>query len=219
MTMDSLLDRSEVFDEAALAGFPETRVVLAVSDDKHELIAVACTLCIEHGHVLRSAFALHAPGSGSALLRLQYEALLRGAWLMFAATATQIEKLANALDVEAEQAAKNLPGYSEMLSAVLRAAPEGLAAPLAEFHRHSRHALNSFVHSGIHALHRTRNGYPTDLALNVIRFSNGLSHFGYRLLASLSGSQRRMDRVTRLYQDYSDCLPMNPTWVTERSST
>jgi hypothetical protein len=211
MTINSLLERSAIFEEATLACFPATGVVLAVSDNNHELVAAACTLCIEHGHVLRSAFALDAPSSGSALLRLQYEALLRGAWLMFAATATQIEKLASALDVEAEQGAKNLPGYSEMLNAVLRAAPEGLTAPLAEFNQYSRHALNSFVHSGIHALHRTRHGYPKEMALTVVRLSNGLSHFGYRLLASLSGSQRRMDRVTRLYLDFSDCLPMKPT--------
>jgi hypothetical protein len=211
MTMNSLLERSASFDEAALACFPATGVVLAVSDNKHELVTAACALCIEHSHVLRSAFALDAPSSGSALLRLQYEALLRAAWLMFAATATQIEKLASVLDVEAEQGAKNLPGYSEMLNTVLKAAPEGLTAPLAEFNQYSRHALNSFVHSGIHALHRTRHGYPTEIALTVVRFSNGLSHLGYRLLASLSGSQRRLDRVTRLYLDYPDCLPTKPT--------
>lgn len=211
MTMDALLERSAMFNEAALACFPATGVVLAVSDNKHELVAAACTLCIEHGDVLRSAFALEAPSSGSALLRMQYEALLRGAWLMFASTATQVEKLAIALDVEAEEGAKNLPGSSEMLSAVLKAAPEGLTGPLAEFNQYSRHALNSFVHSGIHALHRTRHGYPAAMALTVVQFSNGLSHIGYRLLANLSGSQRRMDRVTRLYLDFSDCLPMKPT--------
>ena len=209
--MDALLQRSAIFEETALACFPAPGVVLAVSDNKHELIAAACALCIEHGRVLRSAFGLNAPNSGSALLRLQYEALLQGAWLMFAATATEVGKLATALDLEAEHAAKNLPGYSEMLSAVLKAAPEGLTAPLAEFNRYSRHALNSFVHSGIHALHRTRHGYPAEMTLTVIRFSNGLSHFGYRLLASLSGDQRRMDRVTRLYLNFLDCLPMKPT--------
>lgn len=208
MPMESLLDRSARLEDAIRACFPATGAVLAVSSVKNELVAAACSLCIEHGHVLRSAFSLLAPSSGSALLRLQYEALLRAAWLMFAATATQVEKLGNVLDVEAEQAAKNLPGYSEMLKGVLTAAPEALAAPLAEFNQYSRHALNSFVHSGIHALSRTRHGYPTEMALNVVRFSNGLSHFGYRLLANLSGSQRRMDRVARLYLDYSDCLPV-----------
>ena len=97
----------------------------------------------------------------------------------------------------------------EMLEAVVKKAPQGLSEPIAEFNRYSRHALNSFVHSGIHPLRRVREGYPVQMAATVVRFSNGLMHFAYRLLASLSGSQRRMDCVTRLYLDFTDCLPMS----------
>lgn len=50
--------------------------------------------------------------------------------------------------------------------------------------------------------------YPIDLALTVVRFSNAILHFGYRLLATLTGSQRRMDRVTRIYVDFRDCVPI-----------
>jgi hypothetical protein len=46
------------------------------------------------------------------------------------------------------------------------------------------------------------------MAATLVRFSNGLAHFAYRMLASLSGSQRRMDRVTRLYLSFMDCVPM-----------
>jgi hypothetical protein len=206
--LDTLLERSEAFEEAILACFPEAGFVLAVSDQQHELVATACTLCIEHASVLRAAFAVTAPNSGSAVLRLQYEALLRAVWLLYAATPGHIGKLACTLDLEAEQAAKNLPGYMEMLDAVVKKAPQGLAAPIAEFNQYSRHALNSFVHSGIHPLRRAREGFPLEMAATVVRFSNGLMHFAYRMLTSLSGSQRRMDRVTHLYNDFTDCVPM-----------
>jgi hypothetical protein len=33
-------------------------------------------------------------------------------------------------------------------------------------------------------------------------------HFAYRMLASLTGAQRRMDKVTHVYLDFKDCLPM-----------
>jgi hypothetical protein len=210
ISMGPLLDRSEALEQALLASFPKSTVLLAVSSTKHELAAAACKLCIEHAHVLRAAFAVGAPSSGTALLRLQYEALLRGAWLIFAATPEQVGTLTTALDLEAEQAAKKLPGYLDMLNALLKAAPEGLTAPLAEFNQYSRHALNSFVHSGIHPLHRTRQGYPMEMSLIVVRFSNALLHFGYRLLATLSGSQRRIDRVTRTHMEFSDCFPRKP---------
>jgi hypothetical protein len=124
------------------------------------------------------------------------------------ASDNQVDKLSRTLDLEAEQAAKNLPGYLEMLETVLNRAPPGLSAPLAEFNQYSRHALNSFVHSGIHPLRRARDGFPVVMAATLVRFSNGLAHFAYRMLANLSGSQRRMDRVTHLYVDFKDCVPM-----------
>jgi hypothetical protein len=95
-----------------------------------------------------------------------------------------------------------------MLDAVAKTAPVGLSAPLAQFNQYSRHASNFFVHSGIHPLHRARNGYPAAMEATVVRFSTGLMHFAYRVLSSLSGSQRRMDRVRSLYQDFEDCVPM-----------
>jgi hypothetical protein len=206
--IDTLLERSEEFEQAVQACFPESGLVLAIASQQHELVATACALSIEHAVVLRSAFAIAAPNSGAAVLRLQYEALLRAAWLLYAASPDQVAKLGTALDLEAEQAAKKLPGYLDMLNAVSRTAPVGLSAPLGEFNQYSRHALNSFVHSGIHPLHRARDGFPAPLGATLVRFSNGLMHFAYRLLASLSGSQRRMDRVTRLYREYKDCVPM-----------
>lgn len=204
-----LLLRSEEFESALLACFPQIGFVLADEAPKHELCATACTLSTEHAFVLRSAFAAIAPNTGAALLRLQYEALLRAAWLLYAASPSQVTKLAGVLDLETEQAAKNLPGYMEMLESVGKRAPEGLAAPLAEFNQYSRHALNSFVHSGIHPLRRAQEGFPLELAHRLITMSNGLVHFAYRMLAFLSGSQRRMDKVTHIYRMFDDCLPVN----------
>lgn len=203
-----LLERSESFEEAIVTHFPETGYVLAVADRKHELVATACSLCIEHASVLRAAFTVGAPNSGAAVLRLQYEALLRAVWLLYAASPAHIDKLDRVLDLAAEQAAKNLPGYMDMLKAVVKKAPEGLAAPIAEFNHYTRHALNSFVHSGIHPLRRAREGFSLEMASTIVRFSNGLMHFAYRMLASLSGSQRRMDRVTSVYLSFLECVPV-----------
>ncbi len=50
--------------------------------------------------------------------------------------------------------------------------------------------------------------YPLEMAATMVRFSNGLMHFAYRMLASLSGSQRQVDRVTHLYLQFTDCVPM-----------
>lgn len=216
---NTLLERSETFEEAITACFPEVGFVPAVSNQQHELAATACILCIEHASVFRAAFAIDAPNSGSAMLRLQFEALLRAAWLLYAATPEHINKLGRVLAVETEQAAKNLPGYMEMLDAVVKKAPQELSAPIAEFNHHSRHALNSFVHSGIHPLRRAREGYPLEMAVALLRSSNGLMHFAYRMLASLSGSERRMNRVTALYKEFTDSLPMAESVGTSNEAT
>lgn len=202
------LQRSDAFEEALQDCFPDEGLVLAMPSPQHELVASACAISIEHARVLRASFALDAPHAGTALLRLQFEALLRAAWLLFAASPTHIAKLSACLGQEAEQAAKNLPSYQEMLSEVEKRAPAGLTAPLVEFNQNTRHALNSFVHTGIHPLSRHRQGYPLEQALTLVKFSNAVMHFAYRLLASLTGRQPLMDAVTQKYHGFSDCLPI-----------
>ncbi len=101
---DTLLERSEAFEEAIVACFAQAGFALAVAVAQRELAATACALCVEHARVLRAAFAVAAPNSGSAVLRLQYEALLRAAWLLFAASPAHVEKLWRTLDPQAEQA-------------------------------------------------------------------------------------------------------------------
>ena len=76
-SLAALLVRSEEFEAAIQACFPEGGLDLAQAPKQHELVATACLLSIEHALVLRSAFAAAAPNSGAAILRLQYEALLR----------------------------------------------------------------------------------------------------------------------------------------------
>ncbi|PRD64312.1 DUF6988 family protein [Malikia granosa] len=203
-----LLERSDAFEEALQGCFPDEGLILAMPSSQHELVASACSISIEHARVLRASFSLDAPHSGTALLRLQFEALLRGAWLLFAATPSQIEKLSATLGQEAEQAAKNLPSYSVMLEEVVKRGPEGLTAPLVEFNQNTRHALNSFVHTGIHPLQRHQQGYPPELAQTLVKFSNAIMHLAYRILASLAGSQLLMNTVTRKFYGFADCLPV-----------
>lgn len=206
-----LLERSSEFEAALLAEFPEGGLVLTNQEPRHEVAAAAALIAIEHAGALRAAAQGGAMNSAAGLLRLQYEAVLRAAWLLFAASPGQVEKLTRHLDLETEQTAKNVPGYLDMLSAVEKAAPVGLAAPLVEFNQYSRHALNSFIHAGIHPLARARSGFPVALAEAVLKFSAGMMHFAYRLLAALTGSQERMNRVTRAYIAFQDCLPMAPS--------
>jgi hypothetical protein len=208
--MQRLFERSAEFEDALASCFPQDDIDRCYEDPRYEHCWTACMASLQHAHALRVAFMVGSPISGAALLRLQYEALLRGAWLCHAATPAQVEKLSQSLNLEAEKAAKNLPSLQDMLAAVEKKAPPGLAAPLIEFNVHHRHALNSFVHSGIHALHRTSGGFPLELALRLVAISNGLTHMAYRMLASLLSSQELVDKVSHAYRDFQDCLALSP---------
>ena len=208
MELNELLEASGHFDEQLVSMLDDGGFALSEGPPRIRTCAGAILLSLEHARMVRVAFGKASPNSGTALLRLQYEALLKGAWVLHAANELQVAKLASSLTPEAEQAAKNLPGAAEMLSALLAKAPPGLTAPLQEFQGSSLKARNSFGHGGIHPLSRLADGFPQALAGQVVKMSNGLLHMSYRMLASLSGSNSLMATITHAYRDHQACLPI-----------
>lgn len=206
--MRELLERSGALESTLLHALGGDDFMLAEGSARVLRSASACALSNEHAAVLRLAFAGAAPNTGSALLRLQFEALVRAAWLLHAATDEQVARAAAPLDLNAEQAAKNLPGATVMLAALATKAPVGLVQPLQQFSDVSWKALNSFVHAGLHPLHRLDGGFPVSLGQQLVRNSNGLLHMSYRMLASLSGRADLMDTITRLWPVFPDCFPL-----------
>ena len=176
----------------------------------------AAYLSLEHGAAVRILFGAGAPNAACALLRLQYEAALRGAWAVYAASNEKVDKLNRPLDLDSEQAAKNLDGPERMLDALKARAgfhPQlmGLVIPLDEIRENQWKAMNSFVHGGIHPLQRTE-AFPVELAAQVVRNSNGISHIACRLLVRLA---TQLDAASaaeteRAYFGFEDCVPMTP---------
>lgn len=205
--MKQLLEKSEAFEVMLIRQLG----LIELRHESEPLKATACMsaafLSIEHASMIRLAFSAGAANSAVVLIRVQYEALVRGAWLLYSATDLQVGKLSDSLSLESEQAAKNLPSVADMLKALETDAPAGLIAPLKIFQLVSRNALNSFVHCGIHALNRSSHGFPEALSVQLIRNSNGLMHMSYRLLANLTQSPEAMKRVFDTYRHFSDCLP------------
>jgi hypothetical protein len=202
-----LLDRSEEF-ELALAGILGAAWWAALpAKPRHRASVLAARLSSEHARSARILLLqAMAPPSGVALLRLQFEALLRASWVLYCASDDQVGKLTAELTEESEQAAKNLPGPLDMLTRVVERTPVGLHDPLTQFHRSSWRALNSYVHAGIHPLARAGGGFPDALAQRLVCLSNGLVHLAYRIQASFLG-QAHLDAVTRVWPDFLDALP------------
>ena len=207
-----LLERSEAFMEhlrSLLQRVPGLR------DDARALAGRrAAHLALEHGAAVRILFGAGAPNAACTLLRSQYEAALRGAWALYAASNEKIDKLNRPLDLDSEQATKNLDGPEKMLDALKARAGfnqqlMGLVIPLVEIRENQWKAMNSFVHGGIHPLQRT-DGFPVELAAQVVRNSNGISHIACRLLMRLA---IRLDAASvaeteSAYLGFEDCVPM-----------
>lgn len=93
---------------AQLVPYPEQRFDLALK---------SALLSAEHG---TAAFVLISAGlcaPGYTLLRTQFETLVRGIWLMYAADCTWIDKLSRPLNAETAETAKDALMLNKMLRA------------------------------------------------------------------------------------------------------
>lgn len=143
-------------------------------------------------------------------LRSQFEALIRSVWALHRATETQVERLTAALNQESQQASKNIPLAHEMLTE-LEKLPQlaNLIISLKEFKESSWLPLNSFVHSGIHAVHWTRNQASPKLLEQIFKASNGLSIIAFQSIGILTGRPGIQSEVLAATAAFSTCLPQH----------
>jgi len=170
-----------------------------------------CLVAMEHAAAMRALMSLRLPTSAVGLMRLQFEALTRAMWLLYAASDAAIDKLLAPLTQQSEQAAKNLPGASEMIEQIGKRVGQGAPAAAHQMLLHFKdvtwHGMNSFVHGGIHPLRRSADGFPVDLALQVLRSSNGLTTMTGMTMAVLTGDEAVAKPVSKIQPAFADCLP------------
>ncbi|MGE8058527.1 DUF6988 family protein [Pseudomonas sp. NPDC089547] len=174
---------------------------------RHELALTACGLAVEHALSLRCMVRIRCYTSAFSMLRLQYEALARGVWLLYAATDSDIEVLASPLTVNSEQAAKKMPMFSKILTQVVEKAPVTASMMLLNFKDVNYHAMNSYVHSGIHPLRRHAEGYPVKLIQDAVANSNGLNMMTLQLGFVLTGSSDFDELLKEVQNEYREFLP------------
>ena len=82
-----------------------------------------------------------------------------------------------------------------------------LLIALKEFKESSWVPLNSFVHSGIHAVYWTKKEAPPRLLDQAFRASNGLALLTFQSLGILTGNPGIQKEITEASMHYQDCLP------------
>lgn len=215
--MQELLSRSNAFVAHLEGLFDEAGFALETQPRRAMLSLIAANISLEHAGACRLIIAAGKPTSATALVRLQFEALLRSVWIIFMAKEDQLEKLATPLSTASQQAAKNMAGIAEILKKLeTSSVPAELSRILNAFYQASAPALNSFVHGGIHPLQRSAAGFPVELGRQVIKQSNMLMHTTYRLRAQVMGSIELMKKTTDVCRRYADCLSIDASKLAEQ---
>jgi len=184
-----------------LAPYPDQRFITAFQSG---------LLSLEHAISAMLLFEQGLFSSAIALARPQFESLVRGIWLLHAASENWVTKLSEPLTIESAKRANEGEGLAEMLKQ-LEANPEapiGIVAQLRECKEATWKAMNSYTHGGLHPLSRTITGYPVQIIYNLIRNANAVAALTAQLLAVLSGIPENMGPVRQMHKDFMDILPI-----------
>lgn len=150
----------------------------------------------------------------ASLLRLQYESLLRATWLFWCASDDLVEKLHQPLTEQSVKVEKLIPTINLLLQD-LKIVVENGKLPrkafdlLNEFKVKHIKPVHSFVHSGMHAFNRKKEGYVEPMLIQLVQNSNGLDALNAMILATLIGDERTLMYIVQMQHLYLDCLPMH----------
>lgn len=202
--LSELIERSELLSTTLEVAFS-----LAPFEGRarYEASQIAAALAFEHGAAIRLLLLEGLGPSAAVVLRSQYEAALRSAWLCYCANESVAAAFANDLSNEDARLDKDLPQAAVMLAQIEARGPRVAATFLANFRRTSWPALNSFVHAGLHPIKRQREGLPFALAIDLLRSSNGLSIIAAMQAAISAGSQELVSAVADSQMTFADCCP------------
>lgn len=202
-----LIERTATFHERVqqhvqtLTPYPDVRFITAFQSG---------LLSLEHAVSALVLFEQGLFSSAIALTRPQFESLVRGIWLLHAASENWVTKLSEPLTMESAKRANEGEGLAEMLKQLEANpdAPAGIVAQLREFKEVAWKAMSSYTHGGSHPLSRTMSGYPAQLIYDVIRNGNAVVALSAQLLAILSGNPQNMAPVRQMHTDFMDILPI-----------
>lgn len=208
LNMENLLNRSEeLFVELAeFLTLPSHHGAARNASSR-----ILCGVSFEHAESVRILISTGNFTSSLGILRMQYDALVKAIWTLYAASDGTVIKLQSELTAETVKWADKMPTLSEMLDEIEGKAPAQAVGPLLEFKEYSWKPLSSYIHGGIHAITRHSKGYPTELLSQAIRSSNGLQVMTGMMLVILSGDSSQSGKISKIQQRFSDCCPnLNP---------
>ena len=166
---------------------------------------------LEHGIAILSTVQGGQLASASVLLRAQFEAVTRALWLHYCAEDRWIEDYFATLRDNPARDPSDKIKMNQMLNDLSASAPPPVAAMLQPLKQAAWGPLNSYVHSGIHAVIHQHVDPTENFADSTLRNGNGLAGMAAMLIAVSSGESDLARAVAEIQLDHLDCLPpLNP---------
>lgn len=172
------------------------------NDRLHKIIY---TLSFQHAKSLRVLYDLELDGTATAILRMQFESVVRLMWLHFSASDSFIEGYAGSISVD--NPPKDFPSVTEMIEKIKKSGVRGPGEALEEFKEVAWKGMNNHIHNGYLALSRHVNSYPEELVIQIISNSNALNLMTAMVLARVNQSQADVSFVKNLQLSYQDIMP------------
>jgi len=216
--LQATLRRSDELDDAVLAALPNP-YVQAVRNPRHDASLAASLMSLEHGRAIRLLISAEMITTGIGVQRIQFEALARSMWLLYAASADQIGAATAPMSPKAAKAGEKLPMAAEMVQALRGKAPPGAYEAMAGFKVATLKPLHSYAHAGFHPLKRHMEGYPETLVVQILWNSNALLTMACSMFAALAGSAAAMRAVNEARLAFADCLPVITKQVSNESAS
>jgi len=146
------------------------------------------------------------PISAVSIVRLQAEAVLRGVWILFAASDGWIQKFSSDPKLPQKEPAE-FPRVFEMLNDL----PNSPADPI--LHQSLQglkdlawDSLNSYTHGGLRLVRRALEGFDDDLLLWMLRTANSLTYIAAQLLAFIAKDAVGSKKLFEIRMSMTDCL-------------
>ncbi len=143
-------------------------------------------------------------------MRLQYESLVRGFWMLYAENDLWFNKFSAAGKVGSSELKKlETPMLADMLKSLDNTqAPQHILAQLNDFRALNNTPFNSFTHGGVLALLTNGVGFETKLVYDSIRNANAVATINMQMMSILTEVPEAIEPIRVMHHRYVDCLPI-----------
>jgi hypothetical protein len=198
-----LFERSDSLQTAAGAGLAQA---VPPSTRKEFLATSIGAVSLEHWGAQRLLLREGLYVTGFALVRLQFEAVVRAIWILECAKADWLERFATPMaDGQLEEPVLG-PPVPAMLSAIATKAPV-IAGMLSQLKEGAWEPMHSYVHGGVRPIAHSLAGTTHYQVSAVLRNANGLGLLAVNAMTIAFQDPRLGGFVARLQREYGDCLP------------